>query len=186
MPIKYVIFFPLVQSCYILCYSARKGVHINYIQFLSQHHEHMQSFHQDLALCSQKTMFILHLKIPVQSCSAKNISPNLPQIIVGVCHTRESSVGFIAISGVTNIILRTNHKQSNVKCQNSHLGQFYPKAELVLSIQCDRIFRRAVKKGSFLQLMYTKEKKLRCSLANVVWAAMAGHISCLVMLHTMH
>jgi len=79
-------------------------------------------------------------------------------MILGVCHTKESGVGFIAISGVTKVILRTNHKQSNIKCQNSHLGQFYPKAELVFSIQCDGKSRRTVKKGSFLQLMYTRKK----------------------------
>jgi len=68
-------------------------------------------------------------------------------------------VGCKAISGLTKIILRTNYKQSNVKCQNSHLGHFYPKAELVLGIQYDGKPTRAAKKGSFLQLMYTREKK---------------------------
>lgn len=70
-------------------------------------------------------------------------------------------MGFIAIGGVINIILRTNHNQSNIKCQVSHLGQFYPKAQLVLSIQWDGKSRRTAKTGSFLQLIHQgKEVKM--------------------------
>lgn len=70
-------------------------------------------------------------------------------------------MGFVAIGGVTNIILRTNHNQSNIKCQASHLGQFCPQAQLVLCIQWDGKSRRTVKTGSFLQLIHQgKEMKM--------------------------
>lgn len=137
------------------------GAHISYTQFPYHHCEqYIQSFHNDLALCSQKLMFFL--VIPVWLSWVRTHSPNLPKIILGVCHTKENSVGCKAISGLTKIILRTNYKQSNAKCQNSHLGQFYPKAELVLGIQYDGKPTIAAKKGSFLQLTYTREKKWRC------------------------
>lgn len=57
---KNAVFFPVVQSCYVLCYCDRRGSHIIYIQLLSQHHaQYTQTFHQDLTLCSQKPMLSL-------------------------------------------------------------------------------------------------------------------------------
>lgn len=103
-----------------------------------------------------------------------------PQITSGVCHTEKSGVGFIAIGGVTNIILWTNHNQSNIECQDSHLGQFYPKAQLVLSIQWDGKSRRTVKTGSFLQLIHQgKEVKM------MEGSRVGGECVLLMMLHKM-
>lgn len=164
----------MVQSCYVFCCGDRMGSHINYTKFLSQHcGQCRKSFHPDLTMCSQKPMLIL--LIPLQSYLKKKYSPKLLQEFATL-----SGVGFIAIGGVTNIILWTNHNQSNIECQDSHLGQFYPKAQLVLSIQWDGKSRRTVKTGSFLQLIHQgKEVKM------MEGSRVGGECVLLMMLHKM-
>lgn len=107
-------------------------------------------------------------------------SPNLPPITLGVCHPEESGAACIAIGAVTDIILRTNHNQSNIKCQVSHLGQIFPKAQLVLCVQWDGKSRRTVKTGSFLQLIH-QGKEVKMMGGSKQW----GESVLLVMLHKM-